>query len=641
MFDFVRTHTRLLQFMLVLLIFPSFVFFGIQGYSRFTDASNATVANVGGHEIKQSELDQAHRVQVERMRQQMPGVDIKLFDTPEAKKQTLEGLVRERLLLTAAFKDNMRITDAQLVNALQKMPELAPVRDPSGKIDRAAYKAFLAARGLSDQAFEADLQQGLLRQQVMQGVSGSTLAGKTATNTTIDALLERREAQLQRFDAKDYLAKVNPSDADIEAFYKQNQAQFHTNEEARIEYVVLDLDAMKKQLTLSEDELHKYYDQNASRYTSAEERHAAHILINAPKDSPAAERAKAKAKAEALLAEARKNPAGFAELAKKNSQDEGSAPRGGDLDFFGRGAMVKPFEDAAFAMKPGEVSNLVESEFGFHIIKLLEARGGEKKSFESVRPQIVEEVSKPLAQKRYAEAAEQFTNLAYEQPDSLQPVIDKLKLAKAEATVQRTPPPGAKGPLASAKLLEAIFSTDSVKNKHNTEAVETGPNQMVSARVVEHHPERILPLAEVRERVLGQLRTQQAAAAAKKDGEARVAAIRQNPAEALPLTVTLSRSQPQGQPRQVIDAVLRADIGKGPVAVGADLGEQGFVAVKVVKRVDRDANDPDNERARPFLAQTLSAAEAGAYYEALKRRFKVDLKLAATASEEAASAASK
>ncbi|HEV8691991.1 MAG TPA: SurA N-terminal domain-containing protein, partial [Ideonella sp.] len=220
MFDFVRTHTKLLQFMLVLLIFPSFVFFGIQGYSRFTDASNATVAKVGGYDIKQSELDQAHRVQVERMRQQMPGVDIKLFDTPEAKKQTLEGLVRERLLLTAAFKDNMRITDAQLVNALQKMPELAPVRDASGRIDRAAYKAFLAARGLSDQGFEADLQQGLLRQQVMQGVSASTLPGKTATNATIDALLERREVQLQRFDAKDYLAKVNPSDADIEAFYK-------------------------------------------------------------------------------------------------------------------------------------------------------------------------------------------------------------------------------------------------------------------------------------------------------------------------------------------------------------------------------------------------------------------------------------
>jgi peptidyl-prolyl cis-trans isomerase D len=220
-------------------------------------------------------------------------------------------------------------------------------------------------------------------------------------------------------------------------------------------------------------------------------------------------------------------------------------------------------------------------------------------------------------------------------------VVDKLKLTKAEATVQRTPAPGAKGPLASPKLLEAIFSTDSVKNKHNTEAIETGPNQLVSARIVEYHPERILPLAEVRDRVVTQVRLQQAAAAAKKEGEARVAALRQNANEALPQTLTLSRTQQQNQPRQVIDAVLRADIGKGPAAVGVDLGEQGYVAVKVVKRIDRDAKDPDNERARPFVAQTLSAAESAAYYEALKRRFKVDVKLKPVATEEAASAASK
>jgi len=641
MFDFVRTHTKLLQFILVLLIFPSFVVFGIQGYSRFTDASNATVAKVGGHEIKQSELDQAHRVQVERMRQQMPGVDPKLFDSPEAKRQVLDGLVRDRLLQTVAVKENIRVSDAQLVNALQKMPELAAVRDASGKIDREAYKAFLAARGLSDQAFEADLQQGLSRQQVMQGVSASTLAGKAATDAVIDAMLERREAQLQRFDAKDYLTKVNPSDTDVEAFYKQNQAQFHTNEEARIEYVVLDLNAVKGQLSLSEDDLRKYYTENIKRYTSTEERHAAHILINAPKDAPAAEREKVKAKAQALLAEARKNPAGFAELAKKNSQDEGSAPRGGDLDFFGRGAMVKPFEDAAFAMKPGDISDLVESEFGFHIIKLLEVRGGEPKPFEAVRAQIVDEVSKPQAQKRYAEAAEQFTNTAYEQPDSLQPLVDKLKLTKVEATVQRTPAPGVTGPLSQPKLLEAIFATDSVKSKHNTEAIETGPNQLVSARIVEYHPERIQPLAEVRDRVLTQVRAQQAAAAARKDGEARVATLRQNPNEALPQTLTLSRSQTEKQPRKVIDAVLRADLAKGPAVAGVDLGDEGFVAIRVVKRIERAPSDPDNERARPFVAQTLSAAESAAYYEALKRRYKVDVTLKAQAADDAASAASK
>ncbi|MBT9595882.1 MAG: SurA N-terminal domain-containing protein [Vitreoscilla sp.] len=634
MFDFVRSHTRLLQGLLVLLIFPSFVFFGVQGYSSFTDKANVAVAKVGGQEIKQSELDAAHREQIERYRQQMPGLDVKLLDTREMRLQTLEGLVRDRVMRTAAVKENLIVTDQRLQRIFTTDPQYASVRLPDGSVN----KDFLAARGMTSPMFAEQLRQDLAIRQVMQGVSGSQVAGQASVELALDSLLERREAHLQRFDAKEYLAKVNPTDADIEGFYKKNPSQFRSVENAVIEYVVLDLDAMKKQITVSDDDLRKYYEQNASRYTSAEERRASHILVNAPKDAPAADREKAKAKAEGLLAEARKNPAGFAEQAKKSSDDKGSAVNGGDLDFFGRGAMTKPFEDAAFAMKVGEISSLVESEYGYHIIKLVATRGGERKPFEALRADILEEVSKPLAQKRYAEVAEQFTNMVYEQSDSLQPVVDKLKLVKAQATVQRTAVPGATGPLASAKLLEAVFSTDAVKNKRNTEAVETGANQLVSARIVEHHPERVLPLAEVRDRVVAQLRSQQAAAAARKDGEARLAALRQNPTEGLPMGLTLSRTQAQGQPRPVVDAVLRADLSKGPAVIGIDLGDQGYVVARVQQKAQRDAKDPENERAKPFVTQALTAAESEAYYLALKRRYKVELKLAA-APADAASAA--
>jgi len=634
MFDFVRTHTKLLQFILVLLIFPSFVFFGIQGYSRFTDASNATVAKVGGMEIKQSELDQAHKQQVARMQQQMPGVDVKLFDTPEMKARTLDGLVRERVMRTAVAKENLVITPDRLERSFKTDPQYASIRSPDGSVS----KEFLSARGMTSAGFAQELRDDMAMRQAMAGVSGSLVVGQTANDTAVNAVLERREVQLQPFLVKAYLEKANPTDADLEAYYKSHQSKFHSNEEARIEYAMLDLDTLKKQITLSEDDLRKYYEQNIARYTSAEERHAAHILINAAKDAPAADREKAKAKAESLLAEARKNPAGFAELAKKNSDDKGSATNGGDLDFFGRGAMVKPFEDAAFAMKPGEISNVVESEFGFHIIKLFAVRGGEAKPFESVRAQIVDEVSKPKAQQLFASAAEQFTNMVYEQSDSLQPAIDKLKLSKTEATVQRTPAPGATGPLASPKLLDAIFSTDSVKNKRNTEAVETGTNQLVSARILEHHPERVLPLAEVRDRVLAAVKAEQATAAAKKDGEARVAALKQKPEDTMPAAVTLSR-QSREQPRPVIEAVLRADLSKGPAVIGVDLGNDGFMVARVIKRVDRDAKDPDNERAKSYVAQTVTAAESAAYYDALKRRYKVKLDRPA-ASAEAASAAS-
>jgi peptidyl-prolyl cis-trans isomerase D len=639
MLEFFRSHGKPLQFLLLLVIIVAFVFVGVEGYIRMADSANLTVAKVGGFEIKQSELDQAHRQAVERMRQQMPGVDVKLFDTPEAKQRVLDDLVRERVLRTAVVKQNLSVSDEQLMRSFATDPQFAQIRTPEGTVS----KEFLAMRGLSSAAFAEQLRDDFAMRQVMLGVTGSQIPGTTATNTALDSLLERREVQVQRFDAKEYLAKINPTDADIEAYYKSNTSQFRTTEEARIEYVVLDLNAIKKQITLSEDELQNYYKQNIGRYTSAEERHAAHILIKVNPGASADDKAKAKAKAEALLAEARKNPAGFGELAKKNSQDEGSAPNGGDLDFFGRGAMVKPFDEAVFAMKAGEISNVVESEFGFHIIKLIETRGGETKPFESVRPQIVEEVSKPKAQEAYAAAAEQFSNLVYEQSDSLQPVVDKLKLSKVEATVQRQPAPGAVGPLGQPKLLDAIFSTDVVKNKRNTEAVETGPNQLVSARIVEHRPERVLPLAEVRERVITEVRAKQAAAAAKKDGEARVAALKANAAEMLGTPLVLSRTKPEGQPRQVVDAALRADLSKGAAAVGVELGDEGFVVLKVVKKVDREANDPDTERAKPYVAQALAAAEQMAYYDALKRRYKTEVKplAAAPVADEAASAASK
>lgn len=623
MFEFVRNHNRLLQLLLLLLIFPSFVFFGVQGYSQFTDGANTTLAKVDGQAIKQTEFDAVHRQQIERIRQQMPNVDVKLFDTPEMKKQTLEGLVRERVLAVAAAKEHLVVGDERLQRLFIADPQYAALRNADGSVNR----EFLAARGLSSEGFAQQLRQDLSTRQVLGGVTNSQITGTAVSNAALNALLEKRELQMQAFSTAEYLAKASPTDADVEAYYKSHANEFRSAEEARIEYAVLDLDALKKQVSASEADLKKYYDENVARYTAAEERRASHILIASPKDAPAADRAKAKAKAEALLAEVRKNPASFAAVAKKESQDPGSAEKGGDLDFFSRGAMVKPFEDAAFSMKPDEISNVVESDFGFHIIKLTAIRGGERKPFEAVKAEITDEVAKQLAQARYVEAADQFSNTVYEQSDSLQPVIDKLKLTKATATVKRTPAPGATGPLASPKLLEAIFSADSVKNKRNTEAVETAPNQLVSARIVEYKPERVLPLADVRAQVLEKVRTSQALAAARKDGEARLAAIQKNPAESLPQTVTVSRSQAQSAPRQVVEAALKADLSKGPAVVGVDLGDQGYAVVKVTKLVPREANDPDNERARPFISQALANAESQAYYEALKKRYKVDIKV--------------
>jgi peptidyl-prolyl cis-trans isomerase D len=625
MFDFFRRHTRALQFILVLLVFPSFVFFGIQGYSRFTGEDQQTVARVAGHSVTQGELDAALRERIERARRQMPSLDPKLFETPEMKSIALDGVIRDRVMLAAADKMNLLTTDERLDRVFKSDPEFAALRNPDGSINRDT----LTALGMSSEAFAERLRQDLSRRQVMEPIGSSAIAPAAAASAALEAMYQQREIQVERFDAKDHLAKSAPSDAEVEAYYKDpaHAGQFQAPEAAQIEYVVLDLEAVKKGIAVSEDDLRKYYAENEKRYTATEERRASHILVKADKDAPKAERDKARAKAEGLLAELRKNPQSFAELARKHSDDEGSAAKGGDLDFFGRGQMVKPFEDAAFALKAGETSGVVETDFGFHIIRASEARGGDKKTFESVRAAIENEVRNQLVQKRFAEAAVEFGDIVYEQPDSLKPAADKWKLEiRSASKVTRTPAPGATGALANPRFLEALFASESTREKKNTKAIDIGANQLAAGRVVQYAPAHQLPLAEVKDKVRQQLTASRAAALATKLGSERLGKLQANPNEPLSApTMLVSRAQPRDLPRPLLDAVLKAPIAKLPAFVGVPLGEQGYAVAKIVRTAGRDPIVADAAQAMGQYAQVWAEAEAQAYYAALKSRFKVSV----------------
>ena len=380
MFDFVRKHTRIMQFLLFLLIFPSFVLFGLEGYNRAQN-KGTPVARVDGVDITQAEWDFAHKNEVDRVRESMPTLDVKLLESPEARYATLERLVRDRVLAAAATKLKLVTPDARLARDLQQNPTIASLKRPDGSLDMERYRQLLAAQGMSPEMFEAQVRADLSSRQVLAGVSASGFAPAADANLALSALLQRREVQVARFNPGDFSARVTVSDADIEAFYKQNPAMFQAPEQATIEFVVLDLDTIKKTLVINEADLRTYFEQNAARLSGQEERRASHILINAPKTASADDRKKARAKADELLAAARKSPDSFADLARKHSQDTGSAPNGGDLDFFARGAMVKPFEDAAFSMKKGDISDIVESEFGYHIIRLTDIKAPKARSF--------------------------------------------------------------------------------------------------------------------------------------------------------------------------------------------------------------------------------------------------------------------
>jgi peptidyl-prolyl cis-trans isomerase D len=629
MFEYVRKHNRVMQIMLFVLIVPSFVLFGLEGYNRYNEKGEA-VARVDGREITQGDWDNAHRMEVERMRQQMPTLDAKLLDSPASRYGTLERLVRDRVLAAAAEKSQLVVADQRVARELQRNELIASLRKPDGSLDMERYKQMLVSQGMTPEMYENQIRRDLATRQVLGGVSGTGMASTALGGVSLGSFLERREVQVVRFSPADFAGKVDPSATELEAFYKANPQLFQAPEQANIEYLVLDLEAVRKGITVNEQELRDYYEQNIARMTGKEERRASHILIAAGKTASPEDKAKAKAKAQELLAEVRKKPDGFAEVAKKHSQDPGSAPQGGDLDFFARGAMTKPFEDAAFALKAkGDISDVVESEFGYHIIRLTDMKVPKQRSFDEMRAELENELKKQQAQKKYAEAAEVFTNTVFEQADSLKPAAEKLKLEIRTANnVERVPPPGgAPGILTNAKFLAALFSPDATERKRNTEAMETGANQLVSGRVVQYTPARARPFAEVKDDVLKRVVAQRSAELAKKEGEAKLAAWKAAPATAtLPAAVTMSRQDANKQPRPLIEAALRADPAALPAFVGVDLGGEGYAVLKVNKVLPREAPLAEQaQQEKNLYLRAWTTAEGLAYYDMLKERFKVQI----------------
>lgn len=624
MFEFVRTHSRWLQMILLLLILPSFVALGVQGYSSFMDGGANRVATVDGHGLTQLEWDAAMRDQAERIRRQNPKVDPKLLDSPEARKQALQQMLNQRVLLATAANQHLEIAPEREQSLVLRDENLAPVRGADGRLSANA----LMQRGIEPNGFIRDLRQGHVLRQVLAPIESGQGSPALATKLAYDALLQRREVSFKRVDPNAFKAQVQISDADLQAHYQkpETQKRWLAPEHAQIEYLVLEPDALKAAIKVDEAELRDYYKNNAARFGTPEERRARHILIKLDAGAKPADEKAARDKAEALLAQLKKDPKQFAELARKHSQDEVSAANGGDLDFFARDAMVKPFSDAAYALKVGEISGIVRSEYGLHLIELTGVRGGDMRAFEQVRGEIEEQRRVELAKQKYQELSESFSNMVYEQGDALKPVAEKFGLKLQTAEVQRQPQPGQAGPLASAKLLEILFSADSLRAKHNTEAVEAAPMQLVSARVIKHVPAAAPPLDEVKEALRMQMLQERAAELAKKDGETQLAALQKDPASgAWDAPKWVSRAAPGGLPRPALEAALRAGAAKLPAVVGVDLGNAGYLLMRV-SQVSEPADDVlKPEQAREEYARAWANAEGQAYLEALKAATKAKI----------------
>ncbi|MEW5879613.1 MAG: SurA N-terminal domain-containing protein [Pseudomonadota bacterium] len=626
MFDSIRSHRRWLMFFMLVLIFPSFVFFGIQGYNRFIEGDNA-VARIAGKPVSPQELEAAQRERLEQLRRMFgDNFDAKLFDTPQARAATLDALLSEHALALEAATEHVFISEERLREVIASVPAFQ--RD--GKFDYERYKTLLAAQGLSERAFEQRVRDDLVRQTLLQSVADSTFIPRAVAERLLRIDEEQREIRELRFRPDEFAGRVKVTDEAVAAYYEANRREFETPESVRAEYVVLSLDDVASQIAAPETELRAYYEQNKSAYGQPEERRASHILLTAGEGGTAADKAGARKKAEELLAQLRRNPGDFAKLAREFSKDPGSAAKGGDLGFFGRNMMVKAFEDAAFKLKPGEISDIVETDFGFHIIRVDEVKPATYRPFEAVRADIEREYRRQQAQKKFAEAAEQFTNTVFEQSDSLKPVADKLKLQiQSIDGLTRDGVPAKPGApqIFTPRLVQALFSDDAIKKRRNTEAIEVAPNTFVSARVVDHRPATLRPLADVREQIRARVERQEAARLAREAGIARLEALRKSANDGgFSATRTVSRSAPEGLPPGALGAIMRVPADKLPAFVGAELDGGTYAVFHVLSAKLPDKPDAERRQLQQRAwQQQAGAADDLAYLASLKSKYKAQI----------------
>lgn len=618
MFDAVRNNKRIVQIFLALITLP-FAFFGVESYMS-NGGAGGEVATIGDLKITQPMFQQTLREEQERLSREMrEQFDPKMLDTPEVRRAILDNLIDRQLLMMEASRMRLQVDDGAVRDGVLAIDAFKV----DGKFSAEQYRKVLAPQGFSPESFEAQLRQDLTMQRLIGGVGQSHIVARTLVDRVAALRSETREVMEFRYPLENYLVQAKLADNAAQQFYDENVAQFMTPEAARAEYLVLSLDALAADLKVPEAEIKARYEANQSRYGVPEERRASHILIASEKLG----KDKARARAEELLAEVRKSPAGFEALAKKNSDDPGSAAKGGDLGFFGRGMMVKPFEEAAFALQQGEISGVVESDFGMHIIKLTGVRPARIKPLADVRTEIEGELKTAAASRKFAEAAETFSNLVYEQPDSLQPVADQLKLVvRTTDWITRQPNPAA-GPLGNDKVLAALFGDDAVKQKRNTEAVQINANTLVSARVVEYRPAARKPFESVKASIEQLLRRKEALALARQAGEAQLAMLQKGEDNLKwGATKAVSRADSRQLPQAAAQAIFKLTADKLPAYTGVEVPGGGYALVKLTRVTPGPTlDDTGRRRLTGILGQVGIEQESKAYLAALRSRYKVDV----------------
>lgn len=488
------------------LIILSFALAGVGSY--LNGPARTAPATVNGNDISAPALENAYRNERARMESQMGEAFNQLAANPDYMKQFRRGVL-DRLIDQALIDDKarslgLRVSDEQIKQAIVAMPEFAE----NGKFSNDRYLQLIRRAGMTPEMFRDSLRQDMVRQQLMGAVLGSEFALKGEAEQLDRLYNQTRDLRLIRLAASAYVDGIEVSDAEVEQFYKANSARFMNDETVKVDYLLLDAANLGKNIKVTEQDAQDYYDQHQDLFQRPERRQVAHILIPFGKDEKAAEQ-----KAEAVLAKAKAGD-DFAALAKADSSDTFSAKKGGELDWFEKGVMDPAFEKAAFALaKAGDLSAVVKSPFGFHIIKLLAVEPAKTKPFVDVMSDTIARLQSEKAKEQFFAEQQKMADSSFENPDSLDLTAEAMGLQ-----VQSTgyfSQADAPAPLNDPKVLSVAFSEQLRDDNTNSDVIELADGMALVLHIMGHQPKAAKPLAEVKEQVITAIKHDKASEVAR------------------------------------------------------------------------------------------------------------------------------
>lgn len=491
-------------------------FFGVEGY--IMSRADTYVAKVGKHEISQQDFqNRMNQLRQQLQSEQGDKFDPDAFEKPDMKQKVLDGMIDQQLLLKANEDWGVRVPDQAVRDYIAAIPAF----QLNGQFDPGTYRSILAEQRKTPETFESDVRASLATQALPDAIGSSAIVTNAEVERYLNLRMQRRDLSYALLP-RPQPADATVTDKQIADYYKAHLADFMTPEQVSLQYLEVNGAKLKPAAPPSDADLMKRYEGEKQRFVQPEQREVSHILVNVPANATPEQQKAALAKADKLAAEA--TPANFADLAKQDSADLGSKRQGGDLGWLQKGVTNAAFENAMFAMKPGEISKPVLTPDGYDILWLRGIRSGEAKSFAEVRSQLLAEATAGDKDRQYNEVAGKLSDNTYQNPSSLEPAAQALGLA-----IQTTPlfsQQGGPGIAANPKVIKAAFGSDVLAQGNNSSLVELGNDDAVVIRVAKHVPAAAKSLAEVHDAIAKTILDQRVEVAAKQQADGLLARLR-------------------------------------------------------------------------------------------------------------------